>query len=219
MDPILVVSPHLDDAVLSAGHFLDSWPGATVLTVFAGRPNPAQITSFDAHSGFVDSDHAMGARVDEDDRALAVLKSRPVRGVWLDSQYHRDRDPDGERASIREGISNLARQIGAERVIGPLGVLHPDHVLVAEAVAGCARDLDIETWTYEDLPNRVMFPEEVGPALDRWRALGFAPALDFIGAGDAAHKEQAIDCYASQSWALDRHACLVPERFWRQWPA
>lgn len=219
MDPILVVSPHLDDAVLSAGTFLDSWPGATVLTVFAGRPSTAVTTPFDAHCGFADSGAAMAARVDEDDRALAVMKSRPVRGVWLDEQYDRDRDSDAERVSIQQGIAELARQIGATKLIGPLGIMHSDHVLVAKAVAWAAKETEMETWCYEDLPNRVLFPEAVPEALERWRSSGFAPALDFIGAGDASHKEEAFGCYASQLWALDRHACLVPERFWQQWPA
>lgn len=37
-DRLLVVSPHLDDAVLSCGCWLASRPGAAVVTVFAGRP-------------------------------------------------------------------------------------------------------------------------------------------------------------------------------------
>ncbi len=40
-----------------------------------------------------------------------------------------------------------------------------------------------------------------------------SPRLD-IPAGDLRLKEAAMACYRSQAWALDRHACLVPERFW-----
>ncbi len=35
---VVVVSPHLDDAVLGCGQLLAAWPGATVVTVFAGKP-------------------------------------------------------------------------------------------------------------------------------------------------------------------------------------
>ena len=37
MKPVLVVSPHLDDAVYSAGQFLAGRPGAVVVTMFAGQ--------------------------------------------------------------------------------------------------------------------------------------------------------------------------------------
>jgi LmbE family N-acetylglucosaminyl deacetylase len=49
-DRILVISPHLDDAVLGASHLLHSHEGSTVITVFAGRPAeyPTEPTPWDA---------------------------------------------------------------------------------------------------------------------------------------------------------------------------
>ena len=38
LDRIVVVSPHLDDAVLGCARFLSAHAGATVVTVFAGNP-------------------------------------------------------------------------------------------------------------------------------------------------------------------------------------
>jgi hypothetical protein len=35
----VVLSPHLDDAVLSVGRFLAANPGTVVITVFAGIPD------------------------------------------------------------------------------------------------------------------------------------------------------------------------------------
>jgi hypothetical protein len=38
MDRLLVVSPHLDDAVFGCGELIASRPGATVARLFAGPP-------------------------------------------------------------------------------------------------------------------------------------------------------------------------------------
>jgi len=46
---MLVVSPHLDDAVLSCGRLLAGRPGSVVATVFAGVPSrPDQCTDWTA---------------------------------------------------------------------------------------------------------------------------------------------------------------------------
>ena len=38
LDSVVVLSPHLDDAVLGCGRLLSAHPGATVVTVYAGAP-------------------------------------------------------------------------------------------------------------------------------------------------------------------------------------
>ena len=83
---MLVVSPHYDDALLSA-FALSTQPGADVLTVFTGSPTPAVSTEWDSTCGFVDSHTAMRARVAEDDEAFAGLGAdRFVLGL-VESQY------------------------------------------------------------------------------------------------------------------------------------
>ena len=53
---MLVISPHLDDAVLSCGALLAAHRGAVVATVFAGVPrDPRQRTEWDARSGVADA--------------------------------------------------------------------------------------------------------------------------------------------------------------------
>lgn len=218
MQPVLVVSPHLDDAVLSVGEFLSSWPGARVLTVFTGIPDPPQVSSFDVHSGFADSGMAVLARCDEDDRALAQVHGVPLRAGLLDHQYVDERDDDATIAEIRQVLVATVEAIEATKLIGPLGIAHPDHVLTSIAVAHAALETGIEVWAYEELPNRVALPETVPEALDRWRALGFDPQLGFLGAGSLDAKRRAIAQYQSQLWALDPRCLDVPERTWRLWP-
>jgi hypothetical protein len=53
MRAALVISPHLDDAILSAGQFLVGRPHVTVATVFAGTPPTTDVlTSYDRSCGF-----------------------------------------------------------------------------------------------------------------------------------------------------------------------
>src|ERR1700716_1193952 len=78
---ILVLSPHLDDAVLGCGHLLAAHPGPTVLTVFAGAPDayPEPMTSWDRLAGFSRGDDPLVARRREDAGALDELGSKPPR--------------------------------------------------------------------------------------------------------------------------------------------
>src|SRR4051812_28581985 len=86
--PIVVVSPHLDDGVLSCGGLLAGRPRSTVVTVFAGRPEtPRPLTPWDAAGGFSPDDDVMAARRQEDTSACAAVGATPVWLPFLDAQY------------------------------------------------------------------------------------------------------------------------------------
>ena len=102
-------------------------------------------------------------------------------------------------------------------LIGPLGLVHPDHHTARRVYEQLVAATRIEAWIYEDLPSRVLWPEEVPEALGWWKDLGYKPDLGFIGTGPAEMKQKALACYRSQLWALDEHCCLVPERLYRLW--
>lgn len=214
MDPMLVVSPHLDDAVLSAGQVIGSWPGATVATVCTAAPN-APLTEYDRNSGFVSTRDAQLTRAREDHKALLTLGAAALHLDLLDDQYGGSTVDEIERAlmAVLEAVQPVV-------VVAPLGIVHPDHLKVAEACRNLAITYgeswsDAQWWVYEDQPSRVLYPETVQPAFDRWREVGLQPELGFIGTVDLARKEAAVHCYASQLWALDLHAVLCPERIWR----
>ena len=87
LERIVVVSPHLDDAVLGCGRLLAAHPDATVITVYAGAPPeyPDPMTHWDTAAGFSTGDDVLGARREEDRAALAELNATPV---WLDFVEH-----------------------------------------------------------------------------------------------------------------------------------
>src|SRR4051812_5407345 len=127
---LLVVSPHLDDAVLGCGQLLFRQPGATVVTVFAGRP-PAgtALTEWDAASGFSPGDDVVGARRAEDRAALELLGAEPYWLDHLDSQY-------GASPSVTEVAASLGAVVTTltpSTVVIPLGLFHSDHALAHAA--------------------------------------------------------------------------------------
>src|SRR3954469_18908439 len=84
---VVLVSPHLDDGVLSCGELLAGHPGACLVTVFAGRPGPMALTGWDRDCGFSAGDDVVGARRAEDRAACEVLGATAVWLDFLDAQY------------------------------------------------------------------------------------------------------------------------------------
>ena len=71
---IIVISPHLDDAVFSCGNLIAASHAAMVVTVFAGEPAPAPgAPEWDLAAGFSSGAQAVRARRQEDGRALRRL--------------------------------------------------------------------------------------------------------------------------------------------------
>lgn len=223
MDPMLVISPHLDDAVLSVGQAIGGWPGALVVTVCAGSPPPSMpLTEYDRNCGFSGGRQAMAIRRREDVEALRVLgAASPVHLSYRDNQYGGPGGP-GAVSDIAESIHHRVAEVEPRAALVPLGLVHPDHIKVANAAAHVAACWPaLEWWAYEDLPSRVLYPDAVPTALGYWASHGFSPELGFLGTSPLARKEQAVRCYASQLWALGEglHNVLVPERTWRLWPS
>ncbi|WP_050347272.1 hypothetical protein [Arsenicicoccus sp. oral taxon 190] len=85
--PLLVVSPHLDDVVLSCEALVGQAEPLDVLTVCTGRPEQAVREDWDVRAGFADSDAAMTVRLAEDERAFAGTPHRRHLLGLLDRQY------------------------------------------------------------------------------------------------------------------------------------
>lgn len=224
MDPCLVVSPHYDDAVLSAGQFLHGWPGATVATVFTDTPSLTRMmTSYDKDCGFGSAASAMRERHAENERALVrVGAARGVSLGFLDNQYREViTGTVVDEGDLAAAVGQVFDRVGPVLFMGPLGLNHPDHHLTRRAVEYVAADNACPVWLYEDMPSRVWCPEMVPDAIAWWEGMGWSLTLDFPGTGDLDVKAKAIREYKSQLWALGvgQHACLVPERFWKAVPS
>lgn len=227
MVPAVVVSPHLDDAVLSLGRFMAGRPDVLVVTVLAGVPAGGWLdepSGFDALAGFETSAEAVAERRGEDLRALRSLSATPVWLPDLDSQYvPGDADLAAFSTWLREPLPERC-----DLVCVPLGIKHPDHQEVAAAVR---QSNAIERWisegvtvvVYEELPSYVLWPDDRNDALGEWWDDGWDLREHFIGTGPKSQKRKAVASYASQRKALDlvggwEIAVVCPERVWRVLP-
>ena len=172
--PVLVVSPHYDDALLSAFH-LATAPEATVLTVCAAGPSPAVVTEWDTRCGFADSERAMTARALEDDAAFDGLDARREHLDLVEAQYlsgpRVEADADRLAAFVGDWLDQhggiVAVPVGAGRPLTALHWLrfhipvrglgmpggaapHPDHIWVTDTIL--ERFSEAPLLLYEDLP-------------------------------------------------------------------
>lgn len=221
---ILFISPHLDDAVFACGRLLATFPGAVVGTVFAGRP-PAGLglSEWDRAAGFRAGDDVVGARREEDRRALTLLGAWPLWIDLVDAQYGSGESLDQVMAQLRQ----LFMQCLPEAVFFPLGLFHSDHRLCHEAALTLLdRCSGIRRFAYEDALYRRLpgLRDEKIAELER---AGRAPRpVRFAEANDAAAKKrQAVACYRSQLKALVTPGrpgaadLAADEAFWHVGPA
>lgn len=202
--PVTIISPHLDDAVFSCGSALSTAERVTIVTVCAGIPPAGTPPShFDETAGFSSAAEAMTARREEDHAAAALLGCAVVHLDCLSDEY--DRSSPGRDTRVYE--ASRAALVGAEGLIlVPLGLRHPDHVLVARAcrLVPCA--------VYEELPYRTLWPKFVGPALLRAGRTSplVAPAVNAAG---LALKARAVATYASQLIGMNVEALSAHETY------
>lgn len=219
---LLALSPHLDDAAFACGRLLASVPGATVATVFAGRPAPgAPLTDWDRAAGFADGDDVLALRREEDRQALEILGAHPR---WLelrDSQYG---GPDLE--TVTAALEALFTELRPDAVLAPLGLFHSDHRLAHQGALAFLDDLPGCRWLlYEDALYR-----RIGGlrdrAIDGLCRQGLPPRpLRFEEGADAdLRKHRAVACYRSQLRALATPGrpgvadLDQPEAYWELYP-
>src|SRR5262249_8239648 len=101
---VVVVSPHLDDAVLSLGAAIACTArgrSVEVLHVFGGDPeSDAPAGGWDRRGGFRTEGEATRARREEDRRACAVLGASPAWLSFGDADYERHGTGEEIRAAV-----------------------------------------------------------------------------------------------------------------------
>ncbi len=198
---MVVVSPHLDDAVLSLGAAIAraarSGICVEVLTVFACDPDSTAVTKgWDARSGFRTEGEAARARREEDSLACAVLGARPV---WL-SFGSVDYERHGGESDVRDAV--LSAFAGADTVLLPGSPLtHPDHVWLVRVLAPpglpCRR-----LGLYAEQPYTLRTSGRRTPEVPEWLERGLGRSISFqrvpAGGRERLAKWRAIRRYRSQ---------------------
>jgi LmbE family N-acetylglucosaminyl deacetylase len=215
---VLVVSPHLDDGVLSIGGTLAQLASAgsliLVATMFTGPP-PAPLSpaahAFHTQCGL--GDDAMLWRQAEDQRACRTIGAAHWHAGLPEALYRVDqrglhRYPDGRAIfnadphaepdtidAVEHATQNLLDQLHPDLVIAPLGVGgHIDHTITHIALQ--RRDIppDRLRW-YEDLPY-ALYEHLTG--WEDTHTNGLIPDLVLLNESDIHLKLEAIASYTSQ---------------------
>lgn len=139
---VLLLSPHLDDAWLSAAELILG-TDCSVWTVFAGAPDPVQQTAWDVASGFADSAGTMAARTAEDVAAFAGLEHRVRRLPYLEASYAEPPLRREQAAALRADLREWVQQ-------------HPDGVLALPVCAG----VHVEPAAWEKARERMRRPAD-----------------------------------------------------------
>jgi LmbE family N-acetylglucosaminyl deacetylase len=232
-DPVVVVSPHLDDAVFSCGELLASRPGSYVITVFAGGPSSVTpLTGWDRECGFLDGQDIIGARRQEDVAALALLSASPIFLDLWDLQYRDSKygySGESERQLVTRGSEELRAallSLPANTWVVPVGIHHLDHKLCRRMALRLFTRQSHATWLlYEELAYYHLSRTQ------RWSArIAVSSALATTGSFTIRHdlsrtelatetKTSAMQRYASQMRRLSsdfaRLASIGPESYLR----
>jgi len=177
----IYISPHLDDAVLSAGGYIykqtQAGVSVEIWTIVCGYPSPGELTPFAQYlhqqwdTGT--AEETVAFRREEDRKAARIVGAKSVHFDVPDCIYRRS--PDGE--PLYQGIyvppheaeAELVNQITDtiaprletdDQIICQLGVGgHVDHVLVRQAVEQLKRPLRYTA----DVPYLFRQPETLAP--------------------------------------------------------
>ncbi len=117
--PVLLVSPHMDDAALSCEGLLGRSEPLDVLTVFAGEPAPPRQGDWDALCGFPDSSASTAARRAEEREALAGTPHRLHLLPLLESQHLDGPRPSSDAAPIRAAVLEWHERHGPGSIVVP----------------------------------------------------------------------------------------------------
>ncbi len=211
----VILSPHLDDAVLSCWHVLAGPDDVQVINVFAGVPDGLDTPAWwDEYTGATDSSQRVRDRIEEDRNALAAAGRAPVNLDFLDEQYREHEQP------LEAIIAAIGRLVApGTRVYAPAAFAnHPDHRLVRSA--GLAlRSAACHVSLYADVPHAnvngwpAWVTDNGGPVAKDlagafWeRSLAgtdtLAPTVHALDAEAHARKVAAVSMYSTQVPALE----------------
>lgn len=208
----IYVSPHLDDAVLSAGGLIFDQTRAglpvEIWTVCCGFPNTSEVSPFAQFLhfqwGFSTVEETIRSRRAEDECAAAAVGTTSVHFDFLDCIYRRGPDgewlyPSGVFVPPHPADADLPGQMAAalasrlqldDVVVCQLAIgSHVDHILVRRAVEG----LGCPVLYLADIPYFLKHPEELEGS-----ARGMGAEVRPVSEAGVSAWQEGVAAYTSQ---------------------
>ncbi len=211
----IYISPHLDDAVLSAGGLIYEQVRAglqvEIWTIFCGFPPSEEVSPFAQLLHFQWGIHSAAelvrSRRAEDEKACQTVGAKPVYFDYLDCIYRQGKHNDWLYSTVfvpphedeadlpvRIAESISARLEPTDQLVCQLGVgSHVDHIIVRRAVELLQRPL----LHYADIPYLFNTPQEFNTYAAGMKGNAFA-----VGEAGLKSWQEAISAYESQISSL-----------------
>jgi LmbE family N-acetylglucosaminyl deacetylase len=211
----IYLSPHLDDAVLSAGGLIYDQTQAgipvEIWTFMCGYANPDDISPFaetlHAEWGFSSAEESIRKRREEDKTAAALVGATVVHFDFLDCIYRRGENGEWLYFEVYGQPHPADAGIPAQIAETILPRLHPDDILVCQLSVGSHVDHILVRQGAEllglplrydiDIPYIFTKPEELDP-----KSAGMQESVHPITETGLNHWQEAILAYKSQLGGL-----------------
>ena len=173
----LIFCPHTDDAIFSLGdHIIDNDHSFTIASAFAGIPK--DWAGYKKHIRLRQ----------EHNEACSMINAKAINGDLLDDVYGKQNEDD-----LIEWIKSII--INFDSVYIPLGIHHPDHILLSDTLFDLMKDFDKTYFLYAELPYRMLYPKLHKKRLKQFESIY---TLENIPINFTQHKIDAIKKYNSQ---------------------
>ena len=186
----LIISAHSDDALFSISSFIYLMDNVIIVSPFDAIPEDEKGKK----------KHTI--LNDEHKQACKVIGAEIISGNFFDDVYEATRDLTG----LQEWFKNVIASVGECEIFVPLGIHHPDHIIV--------RDIFIKhfrvDYFYAELPYRIRYPE-----LFEELKKEFVSNRQLITCQSNNIKEQVVRKYVSQTDEQVIKDLLVQEMIWK----
>jgi LmbE family N-acetylglucosaminyl deacetylase len=173
----LIFCPHTDDAIFSLGdHIIDNDHSFTIASAFAGIPK--DWVGYRKHIRLRQ----------EHDEACSMINAKAINGDLLDDVYGEQNKND-----LIDWIKSII--INFDNVYIPLGIHHPDHILLSDTLFELMKDFNKTYFIYAELPYRMLYPKLHKERLKQFESIY---TLENIPINFTQHKIDAIKKYNSQ---------------------
>jgi len=173
----LIFCPHTDDAIFSLGDYIiDNNDSFTIASAFAGIPTDE--IGYKKHVKLRQ----------EHNEACAMINAKVINGDLLDDVYGKQNED-----ILIDWIKNII--VNFDNIYIPLGIHHPDHVLLSDTIFSLMKDFNKTYFIYAELPYRMSHPWLHKERLKQFESVH---TLENISINFTQHKIEAIKKYNSQ---------------------